>query len=128
MRKIYEYCENGKPVVTEFLNRAPQKLIEKFNFLIGQIKNENQPLCEPYVKHFSIERFKLFYELRLKSMKTMIRIIYTEADGNIILLHAFYKRNKRDTQMALEQTLKLFSRLNEQSLLPFEHLQEVGCE
>lgn len=128
MRKIYEYCENGKPVVTEFLNCAPQKLIKKFSFLVEQIKNENQPLREPYVKHFSIERFKLFYELRLKSMKTIIRIIFTEADDNIILLHAFYKRNKRDTQMALEQTLKLFSRLNEQSLLPFENLQEVDIE
>ena len=125
MRKIFEYCKEGKPVVTEFLNCAPQKLARKFGFLIDQLKDETQPLREPYVKHFSIERYKMFYELRLKSMKTIIRIVFIEADDTIILLHAFYKKNKRDTQAALEQTLKLFSELNQKALLPFEHLREV---
>lgn len=125
MRKIYEYCKEGSPVVTEFLSCVPQKLNRKFNFIIEQIKDETQPLREPYVKHFSIERYKMFYELRLKSIKTIIRIVFIEADDNIILLHAFYKRNKRDTQAALEQTLKLFSGLNQKALLPFEHLREV---
>lgn len=126
MRKIYEYCKEGKPVVTEFLSCAPQKLARKFNFIIEQLKDEVKPLREPYVKHFSIERYKMFYELRLKSIKTIIRIVFIEADDNIILLHAFYKKNKRDTQAALEQTLKLFSGLNQNALLPFEYLQEVN--
>lgn len=125
MRKIYEYCKEGKPVITEFLNRAPKKLARKFSFLIEQIKDEKQPLREPYVKHFTIERYKMFYELRLKSMKTIIRIVFIEADNTIILLHAFYKRNRRDTQAALEQTLKLLSELDRKALLPFKHLREV---
>lgn len=46
MRKIYEYCKEGKPVVTDFLNCAPQKLARKFGFLIEQMKDETQPLRE----------------------------------------------------------------------------------
>ena len=124
MRKIYEYCDD-KGVVTEFLNNAHPKLKNKFVVLLQYIQKENGNFCEPYIKHFSIERFKMFYEIRLKHMKTIVRIIFTEIDGNIILLHAFYKKNKRDTQMALEQTLKLFLRLDDKSLLPFENLREV---
>ena len=126
MRKIYEYCKEGKPVVTEFLSCAPQKLTRKFAFIIELLRDEARPLREPYVKHFSIDRYKMFYELRLKSIKTIIRIVFIEADDNIILLHAFYKKNKRDTQVALEQTLKLFSGLNQNAILPFEHLREVN--
>ena len=44
----------------------------------------------------------------------MIRIIFTvQPDGEILLLHAFQKRQPRDTMQALERSLKLLSLLRE---------------
>ena len=55
----------------------------------------------------------------------MIRIIYYKADENIILLHAFNKRDKRDTEHALEYALKIVKTLDDKALNPVEKLVEV---
>lgn len=55
----------------------------------------------------------------------MVRIIYYEIDNNVILLYAFVKRDKRDTERALEYALKLIERLEQESLEPFAQLTEV---
>ena len=50
--------------------------------------------------------------MRLRINGTMIRIIFfcDENDG-IVLLHAFYKRVKRDTEQALESSLKILNNI-----------------
>lgn len=116
--------EQGKSQITEFINNSNPKIRKKYEFILNLIADENNRLKEPYVKHFSIEKYKQLYELRLKAANTMIRIIYYEADKNIILLHAFVKRDRRDTEKALEYSLKIIEKLNRESLCPFECLTE----
>ena len=55
----------------------------------------------------------------------MVRIIYYEEDKNIILLHAFIKKDKRDTEQALEHALKLIEKFDKESQSPFDYLEEV---
>ena len=113
LRKIYTYTdENGKSPVLNFIKEAGGKFIKKFDFLIEYVANEKNQFCEPYVKHFKVERYALLYELRLRINGTMIRIIFfcDENDG-IVLLHAFYKRVKRDTEQALESSLKILNNI-----------------
>ena len=86
---------------------------------------ENKILREPHVKHFIIERYRQFYEFRIKVSKKIVRIIFCERDDNIVLLHAFYKHDKRDTEKALENALKVYESLESDSLLPFQYLKEV---
>ena len=112
MRKIYAFCgEGSKTSVTSFMQGAHPKIKEKYKFVLGVVADERNQLKEPYVKHFSIERYKRLSELRLKASKTMIRIIYYEEDDKIILLHAFIKKDKRDTEQALEYALKVIERI-----------------
>ncbi len=122
------YCSDNKESVSDFISRSNPKIKKKYEFLLRFIADETNQLKEPYVKHFSIEKFKQFYELRLKAAKTMIRIIYYKADENIILLHAFNKRDKRDTEHALEYALKIVKSLDDKALNPFEMLVEVEIQ
>ena len=119
------YNNKDRETVRDFISRSNPKIKKKYEFLLRFIADETNQLKEPYVKHFSIERFKQFYELRLKAAKTMIRIIYYKADENIILLHAFNKRDKRDTEHALEYALKIVKTLDDKALNPVEKLVEV---
>lgn len=114
MRKIYKYIsENGTSPVDTVINEAGEKFIKKYNFLMEYIRNENNCLCEPYVKHFCVERYRRLYELRLRINGSMIRVIFLLTDNdNVILLHAFYKRDKRDTEKALEYALRLLNSLD----------------
>lgn len=125
LRKVFMYSTEDKRVpIKEFLSSADKKVQRKFDFMLKYIKTENI-LCEPYVKHFSIEKYKMLYELRLKAAGSMVRIIYYVAGENIILLHAFYKRDRKDTEHALEYALKLLNTFDESVLEPFEFLAEV---
>ncbi len=125
LRKVFMYCTEDKRVpIKEFLSAANKKVQKKFDFMLKYIKTEDV-LCEPHVKHFSIEKYKMLYELRLKAAGSMVRIIYFVAGENIILLHAFYKRDRKDTEHALEYALKLLNTFDESVLEPFEFLAEV---
>ena len=68
-----------------------KKIRKKFEFILRIIADENNFMKEPYVKHFSVERYKSLYELRLKALGTMVRIIFYNVENNIILLNAFIK-------------------------------------
>ena len=125
LRKVFMYSTVDKRVpIKEFLSSADKKVQKKFDFMLKYIKTEDV-LCEPYAKHFSIEKYKMLYELRLKAAGSMVRIIYVMAGENIILLHAFYKRDRKDTEHALEYALKLLNTFDESVLEPFEYLAEV---
>jgi len=117
--------ETGKCDVEEFIKKAHHKIQKKFDFILKMVKEQKDFLKEPYVKHFSVERYKKLYELRLKATGMMIRIIYCEHDGDIILLHAFLKRDNRDTEQALGQSLKMMDKLGEHEAVTNEYLEEV---
>ena len=126
MRKIYLYKDDGaRGQVDTFINASNIKIKKKFDFILKYIADERNQFKEPYVKHFSIEKYKRLYELRLKAAGTMVRIIFYNIDNNTILLNAFIKRDKRDTEQALEYALKIIERLDRVAETPIDYLSEV---
>lgn len=126
MKSIYTYCdENGISDVLELLKEADEKVREKFKYQLVTMFQNNQILREPHTKHFVIEKYKELYEFRIKVAKKVIRILFCERGNSIILLHAFYKHGKKDTECALEYAVKLLENMDRSSLLPFERLKAV---
>ena len=127
LRKIYVFCnEYGIYPVMELINSAGKKFVNKFEFLLKYIQSEKECLYEPYVKHFSVEKYQLLYELRLRNNGTMIRVIfYLSEKSEVVLLHAFFKKEKRDTVKALEAALKILNSLDRENLQNNERIMEV---
>ena len=126
LKQIYTYCDgSGAVPVLDFFKRADGKVRRKFEYQLEMLLVSKQMLREPHIKHFMIERYKQFYEFRIKAARKMVRVIFCERGENIVLLHAFYKQNKRDTENALEQSLKIYSKPERESLCPFQYLCEV---
>lgn len=126
MRKIYVYRNDaGEVPVLRFIESTHKKIRSKFDFMLQFVKDERNMLCEPYVKHFSIDKYKMLYELRIRANGTMVRVIYYKAEENIILLHAFFKKSRRDAENALEYALKILNSFDDSALYPTEHLTEV---
>lgn len=115
--------------VEEFVKKSNPKIKKKYEFVLQLIADETNQLKEPYVKHFSIERYRelyeIQYEIQIKAARTMVRIIFYKIEENIILLYAFHKRDKKDTEQALEYALKIIKTLDKKVLVPFEMLEEV---
>jgi len=66
-------------------------------------------LREPHYKHFTLERYRDFYEVRAKN-GIAVRIIFVIfPGGKIMLLHGFMKKQSRDTMRALEQSLRILA-------------------
>lgn len=103
MRKIYA-CDN----VLEYFENANRKITDKLKFVLSYIADEKHPLCAPYVKHISTAKYSLFYELRIKVAKEIVRVIFYLADNDIVLLYTFCKNDKRDTNKHLESAYRLF--------------------
>ncbi len=126
MRKIYAYTKDNRSPVEEFIQATNDKIKEKLIFQLIYIKDESNPFCEPYVKHFSMERYRKMYELRIKAAETMIRIIFYEHDGEIVFLHAFHKRDRKDTDRGLESALKILeSIVDKNGKIPKENKKEL---
>lgn len=126
MRKIYILnLTDKKNTVKDFLDTATPKMRKKFEFMKAYLEDEKNVLCEPYIKHFGTERYKELYEIRIRSARTMIRIIFYIADNNAILLHAFQKRDRKDTENALEYAVKLLNSIKDKALYPTESLEEI---
>lgn len=67
-------------------------------------------------------------ELREKG-KVLVRVIFTIQDsGEVMLLHAFIKRQKRDTMQALEQSIRILADLREhpEYAVEFKIKEETG--
>jgi len=109
----------------EFINKSNIKVKKKFGFILRYISDESNPMKEPYVKHFSIEKYKMLYELRLRASNTMIRIIFYCIYDKIILLYPFIKKDSKDTERALEYSLKLIEKIDVNSIIPIERMKEV---
>lgn len=110
MRKLYTYFNGSGSPVEDFLAEAPTKVKDKCRFQLPFITDDSMAFREPYVKHFSIEKYKRLYEIRAKAGGVMVRVIFYEHDGEVVLLHAFYKKGKKDTEKALDYALKLLNK------------------
>jgi len=115
MRKIYTYETDGACPVGHFFENTNSKIVNKFKYQIKYIKDEKNVYSEPHVKHFSIEKYRRLYELRIKTAGVMVRVIFYEHNGEIILLHAFYKRDRKDTEKALEAALKILNSITDEN-------------
>ena len=106
MKKIYIYSPPGKPApFIDFMAGLDDKMQKKILYALKSMAVSPGKLSEPQVKHFSIERYKELYELREK-IRVMVRVIFfLDRNGDILLLHPFIKRHKRNTNQALEQSL-----------------------
>ena len=100
----------GTPPLYMFLDNLEEKQRQKiFSLFALLLQLPETAMREPYVKHFGIERYQALYELRAKS-KNMIRITFTlKEDGDILFLFPFIKRRQRDTEKALEHSLRLLA-------------------
>lgn len=115
MRELYTYQPHGQSsTVLTFLHQLEPKLREKLLWQFFRLScSQLCQLREPHFKHFTLERYKDLYELRIKN-KMLIRIIFTlRPNGDAILLHAFFKKQNRDTNQALEQALRILADLRE---------------
>lgn len=74
------------PPLYDFFNdelneKQRQKLLSLFALML---QAPVSVMREPYVKHFTLERYSSLYELRAKS-KTLVRIIFTMTpDGDVL--------------------------------------------
>ena len=102
MRKIYE-CNSA----LKFFENADIKTKKKLTFLLNYIADEHNLLCEPYVKRFSMSKYKQLYELRLKVSGCAIRIMFCFADEDVVLLHTFCKTDKKDSERGLKAAYRL---------------------
>lgn len=111
MREIYSYYDGKCCPVNDFLIMSDKKIQKKFLFCLDYVKDEKNVFCEPVVKHFSLEKYRMLYQLRIKAARTMVRIIFYEHNGDIYLLHAFYKKDNKTTQRALEAALRIWEKI-----------------
>jgi mRNA-degrading endonuclease RelE of RelBE toxin-antitoxin system len=96
----------------ELEEKQRQKMLTLFTMLL---QSPTVIMREPYVKHFSLERYHALYELRAKS-KTLVRIIFSITDeGDVLFLTPFIKRRKRDTMQALDSALDLLAQVKDGS-------------
>ncbi len=109
--------------VAQFIDNLEPRLREKLiRQLIELPGTPRSALREPHFKHFTLERYRELYELRERG-KVLVRIIFTiQADGGILLLHGFVKRQSRDTMQALEQSLNILARIQNQPELAAEYI------
>ena len=113
MRKIYIYENDGKCQIEDFVLKSNFKIQKKLKFQIEYIRDIHNGFTEPHVKHFTIEKYRQLYELRVKAAGTMVRVIFYEKNGEVLLLYAFYKRDKKDTEKALETALKILNSISD---------------
>ena len=120
--KVYTPPERAAPVA-RFIDSLEPRLREKLiRQLIELPRTPRSALREPHFKHFALERYRELYELRERG-KVLVRVIFAiQADGGILLLHGFVKRQSRDTMQALEQSLNILARLREHPELAAEYV------
>lgn len=111
MKDILVYRPTGDPAqVALFIEGLDPKLREK---LLRQIiplpRMPPSILREPHYKHFTLERYRSFYEVRAKSGIAVRIIFMILPGGKILLLNGFSKRQSRDTMRALEQSLRILA-------------------
>jgi len=111
MKGISIYQPPGSTAqAASFIEGLEPKLREK---LLRQIiplpRMPPSVLREPHYKHFTLEKYRAFYEVREKG-RIVVRVIFTILpDGRVLLLSGFVKKQTRDTMRALEQSLRILA-------------------
>ena len=110
MKLLIAAPSEGTPPLYAFLDGLEEKQRQKlFSLFALFLQAPEAAMKEPYVKHFKIERYQALYELRAKS-KNVVRIIFTMTEnGDVLFLIPFVKRHRRDTQQALDASLRLLA-------------------
>ncbi len=126
--KIYKPPCRAAPM-EKFISMLDSNLQQKLKWQLFRLSQaELCDLKEPHFKHFVLERYNRFYELREKN-KILVRIIFTidDSSGDIILLVPFIKRQPRDTMRALEASIGMLAeiRKNPDCAVKFEYFKEV---
>ena len=110
--KIYHSPGRDAPM-EQFLASLDKKLRTKLKRQLIMLAHAKlSDLHEPHFKHFVLEKYSQFYELREKS-RILVRIIFVIRDGDILLLTPFIKRQPRDTMRALETSLGMLADIRE---------------
>ena len=114
MRTIKIYHPPGRDAPIElFLASLDHKFRQKLRRQLFLLAYSPQvELKEPHYKHFALERYCDFYELREKH-QILVRIIITVYDGDILLLAPFIKKESRDTMRALERSIRMLAEVRE---------------
>ena len=114
MRAIKIYHPPGRDAPYEtFLASLDPKLRLKLRRQLFLLAYSPQiELKEPHYKHFALERYSDFYELREKH-QILVRIIFTMYDGDILLLAPFVKKEARDTMRSLERSIRMLADIRE---------------
>ncbi len=120
--KVYTPPERAAPVA-RFIDDLEPKLRDKVIRQLIELPNTPRAnLREPHFKHFTLERYRDLYELRARG-KVLVRVIFTiRPNGEILLLHAFIKRQSRDTMQALEQALSVMAQVRDRPELAVEYI------
>ena len=124
MNGIKVYTPPGRAApVARFIDGLDPKLRDKLiRWLIELPNTPKARLKEPHFKHFALERYRDLYELRARG-KVMVRIIFTiRPNGEILLLHAFIKKQSRDTMQALEQAVSVMVQVRKHPELAAEYI------
>ena len=110
MRSVKIYHPPGRAApMDQFINSLDSKLQKKLRFQLFLLATKpDYELKEPHFKHFVLEKYSQFYELREKS-KILVRIIFVMDGEDILLLAPFIKKEPRDTMRALEQSISMLA-------------------
>lgn len=108
MRVVKVYQPPGKASPFEaFLAQQNPKLRQKLRWTLFRLAQMDRcELKEPHFKHFALERYSDFYEMREKN-KILVRVVFTFCGEDILLLAPFIKKEPRDTMRALEQSISM---------------------
>ena len=126
MREVYTYFNGKTCPVDDFINQTDKRIKRKIEFCLDYIKNESNCFSVPYIKHFSIAKYSMFYEFRVKAAGKMVRIIFYEKDKKIYLLYAFYKKDRKDTEKALDTSLRLLNLISEDGEIKTEYRKGIN--
>lgn len=124
---VYKPLGQAAPVA-RFIDGLEPRLRDKLIRQLIELPNTPRAnLREPHFKHFTLERYRDLYELRARG-KVLVRVIFTiRPNGEILLLHAFIKRQSRDTMQALEQALSVMAQVRNRPELAAEYsVREEG--
>ena len=112
MRSVKIYHPPGRAApMDQFINSLDSKLQKKLRFQLFLLATKpDYELKEPHFKHFVLEKYSQFYELREKS-KILVRIIFVMDGEDILLLTPFIKRQPRDTMRALEASIRMLAEI-----------------
>ena len=105
------YADDGECQVRDFFDKAENKIADKFMLQIENIRDVRNNFSEPHVKHFSIGKYRMLYEIRFNACKMKIRVIFYERNGEVVMLYAFSKRDRKDTDRALKAAHKILCQI-----------------